>query len=66
MAISILLTILSFIISGLNNLSIFRPQRAYKNHRKKLQQEWEDDNLEYEKMVKKRERIESNILILKG
>lgn len=65
LAISIPLTILSFIISGLNNLSIFRPQRTYKNHRKKLQQEWEDDNPEYEKIVKKRERIESNIAILK-
>ena len=65
LVISIPLTILSFIISGLNNLSIFRPMRAYKDHRKKLQQEWESDHPEYEKIKKHRESIESNIQILR-
>lgn len=65
LAISIPLTILSFIISGLNNIALFRPHWAYRNYRKKLQQEWEEDHLGYTKKVKKKEDIESNIQLLK-
>lgn len=63
--ISGLVTLLSLIVSGLAKLSIFRPIKAYKSHRREITQEWEEDNPEYKKCKKDQEELLSKISSIK-
>ena len=73
LVISIVGSILSLIAGDRTKLSILRPIRAYKRHRKMLSQEWNEDNPQYGKtkcerdiLIKEIKNLKSHIKDLKN
>lgn len=59
--VSIAFAIVIGIASGLMDLSIFTPRKAYKNKKQRQIDEWNNESVEYQSLIRKQESLISNI-----
>ena len=65
LVISAIFTLLTFVVTGVNKLSIIRPKKSYKEYKRKLEREWYKENRIYNEMTKEQEKLIQNIEKLK-